>query len=123
MKREYFYISLITILIGAGLFGGGYYRKENRALKQENEVLAEASAMLLKENERLLTDITHRDYLIKKSVAVYDSLQKKLISINDKKIITEYPNYNTVRSLDLDAQLLLLTRHLNAVSCADSIGN
>lgn len=94
-------------------------RQENREMKQQNKDLAKANEVLLSTNVQLQSDIEKRNEVIEKSTVVYDSLQKKLIQLNDKRIVTNFPNHNTISTLDLDEQILLLSTYINT---ADSIG-
>lgn len=113
--QDYFNVATIIVLLGVLAFS----TNNNRKLRQENEVLSEASAMLLKENEKLSKQVAERDTVIKQSTLVYDSLKITLEDLN-KNIVPKYAPFSVVDRLDLGGQIQLLTDY---ISQADSLRN
>lgn len=112
MKRDYIYIAIILLALGAGAFGAVKYGKENRQLKRQNKDLEKINVSLGVKVDSLTGEITERNEFIATSTASFDSLQNKLVRLNDKRIVTNFPTI--ISTLDFDEQIQLLSEFLRA---------
>lgn len=120
-KREYFFVALIAFLFitsGSGVFSTLHFRGDNERLEAENEALAEASAMLLKENEMLSERIAERDTFIKTTTLAYDTFKSNLAVIS-AEIAADFPSRARIHTAAIDSQVVYITEF---ISKADSIG-
>lgn len=99
-NKDYVYLAIILILIGAGLFGG---IKSNRKYKRNIKALNEA-------NELKADSIN----ALKASVRERDKQDSVLIQrIKDLDITTVNASSNTIINMPPDSFVLFITQHIN----------
>lgn len=110
-KRDYVYIALLLITIGAGLFGSLNDNKENRELKREKK----ASELLVQDYEKTikqLMDHIEETERIDSIEAIKDSAMIQRIKSLD--ITTVNANHRTIINMPSDSFMLLLSGFIDS---------
>lgn len=105
MKRDYFYIGAILLLIGAGLFGSIH---SNRKYKQGIKALEKENHRKQLSIDSLKASVTQRD--------IQDSIFKA--QVNQLDITTTNANHRTIINMPVDSFMLLFSAYIDSAGKA-----
>lgn len=98
MKRDYIYIAIILLALGAGVFGTIKYGKENRKLRREMKQSEQREKRAMASFDSLMTSVSQRDKedsvrAIKDSVlsARLTDYSKRIATLNETRNIHTLP--------------------------------
>jgi len=106
--------SVMGFVVMFSMISNAQYRSENRELKKDIKRLEIVNQELSNRSDSLVLAslVRVRDDSVR--MAQVSKLKEKLESLNNRNIVTVYEDYHTVTNLDLDGDISLLSRFLDA---------